>query len=555
MAGGGASVVYKTDVLVIGSGLAGIRAAVAAQKCGADVILVSKGTGASPDIIGFNAAVADKDTSDIHYEDTINSGMYINNKSLVKRMSKEAVLLVDELEAMGVGFDRSGSDYRLLQPLGSSYPRLVHHRSNTAIQVVKIIKKSRAWQEVKTLNNLMITDLLTDGKRIVGACGIDMNMGGFVGFQAKAIVLAAGGSGGLHHFTTYPSDINGMGYALAFNAGAEMVDMEFIQFEPCGFVAPKSLIGKIIVTTLLMAGAELLNNTGERFMFRYSDRGEKVQKDVLSRAMYNEISQGRGSVHGGIYIDVTKLPTKLLVEDQDRYYQSALKAGVDLTKSRGEVAPIAHTFLGGVRIDENCASSVEGLYAAGEVSGGLHGANRIGGNAGTEVLVFGPIAGINAANYVNHMNQSSIEPAFRQGYSEKRREFELRKSAKKSSVTPMEVRNKIGSIISREIGIVKSGEGLTKALGELEEISQLVPVMHSEELNQLSEIYIVNGMLISAKMMIKASLIREESRGAHYRKDYPETNNNDWLKNIIIKRSEDGLTSTISPVLEDTDMP
>lgn len=530
--------IHRTDVLVIGRGLAGLKAAHMASNRGAKVTIVSKGKGASPDIMGFNAPVGPGDSPDTYFEDIVQSGLYINNRKLARIMAEEAEKAVVELAKMGMHFDRKDSGYHLLQPLGCKFPRLVHYGSLTGAEATKLFSKESRRTGVIIFQDIMITDLLAHGGEVIVACGINTKDGNFLGFYAKSVVLATGGCGTLYPFSSYPVDTNSDGYAIGLEVGAELVDMEFMQFEPCGFVHPRELRGHVIPTTLLMEGGELRNKSGERFMSRYnSKKGEKVQKDELSRGMFKEIVEGRGTKHGGVYYDVSMLPRDLIVKGHSIFYKPALKAGIDITKEPAEVAPIAHTSLGGLRINERCETSIRGLFAAGEVSGGIHGANRIGGNAGTETLVFGARAGHYAADYALFQQKKFYGEIFTDLIRTKEKIYESYQSKKVSPLNLLSFKERIRDIMRREMSIVKNEKGLKEGLRELEELQKQLPVLSAKDTNDLVEIYKIKNMMTTAKMMITAGLTRKESRGVHYRDDFPERNDSGWSKNIVIQKS------------------
>ena len=333
---------------------------------------------------------------------------------------------------------------------------------------------------------------------------------------------------------------------MAYQENLEFIDMEFMQFEPCGFVYPPSLIGNVIPTTLLMAGGVLKNANNERFMLKYNkDIGEKVQKDELSRAMHREIIEGRGTKHGGLYYDVTMLPRELIVRNHSIFYEPAIKAGIDITKEPAEVAPIAHTSLGGIIVNEECETSLKGLYAAGEVTGGLHGANRLGGNSGAETLVFGARAGFYSAKYAIAENYIINKNKINDRAKEKISEIELFRNKNNENLDPSIIRKEIHSVMSLAGSILRNKNQLTDALQSLGQIQNKLSKQYAENTNQLLEIIKNNNMVIVAKIIINAALIRTESRGAHFREDFPSIDNENWLKNIIIRKGESKLESEI----------
>jgi len=532
------SQIYETDILVIGSGLAGLRAALAARKEGVDVIVATKNKGASPDIMGFNAPVGPDDSAEVFYKDIMRSGLGLNNKRLASILAKEAKKEVVELEELGISFDKKEGKYDLLQPLGCTFPRLIHYKCLTGAKVGSAMSQEAERKGIKIIKGIMVTNLLVNDGHIVGAFGINVKDGNYIEFHSKAVVLASGGCGTLYPFTSYPIDISSDGYSMAYQVNVELIDMEFIQFEPCGFVYPPSLIGNVIPTTLLMAGGILKNSKGERFMLRHDKEvGEKVNKDKLSRAMHREIIEGRATKHGGLYYDVSMLPKDLIIKNHSIFYNPAIKAGVDITEEPAEVAPIAHTSIGGIKINEKCETSIKGLYAVGEVTGGIHGANRLGGNSGTETLVFGARAGKYSAKYAITQDIKINKNDISNIVKEKISVDELLKNKKDKFVNPLIIRKKLHSIMKEAGGILRNENQLKIALKELNRLEEMIPQQFVENVNQLTEVHKNNNMICTAKIIITAALTRTESRGSHYRQDFPDMNDGDWLKNIIIKNN------------------
>ncbi|MCE5281428.1 MAG: FAD-binding protein [Deltaproteobacteria bacterium] len=525
-----------TDVLIIGSGLAGLRAAEAAAREGARVTVVGKGTGASPGVMGFNVAMNPEDHTEIYYEDLLRNGSFINNKKLAKILAEDSVKEVANLEGLGLEFDRKADgSYDAFQPLGSTHPRLVHYKALTGIKSLSLIGEDCRKMGVVFEKRIMITQLLRHDNRIVGAVGINLRDGAFVSYHANAVVLTAGGCGAIYPTTTYPKDIVGDGYAMVYRAGAELVDMEFLQFDPCCFVYPESIKGSPIATTMMKEGAVLRNVHGERFMFKYGEKGENVQKDELARAMAIEIAEGRGTEHKGVYFDATMLPRDMVVVNHSIFYDPALKAGVDLMKEPAEVAPAAHTLMGGVKIDESCKSSLDMLFAAGEAAGGIHGANRIGGSAGAEILTFGARAGKYAALSAlakTPLPEKTVEPLI----EKERKADSARRERNQGTSDFAEIHNKIQAAMGENVGIIKNNEGLNKACEALESLESRLGSLAVKNAEQLIDLHKLENMITTGKMLARASLARTESRGVHYRSDFPARQDKEWLKNIVIKR-------------------
>lgn len=524
------------DVLVIGLGLAGLRAAHAAVKEGASVIVVGKGIGASPGIMGFNVVASKEDSADQFYADLLKSGTYINNQKLARILAEDSIKEVANLEEIGLHFDKNADgSLNAHQPLGSSYPRLVHYKALTGIRAGELLREDCEKRGVVFAEPIMITNLLQADNQIVGAVGIDLSNGKFVSYLAKAVVLAAGGCGAIYPVSTYPKTIVGDGFAMAYRAGAELVDMEFMQYDPCCFVYPEAVKGSPIPTTMLSEGGELRNIKGERFMLKYGEQAERVQKDELSRAMILEIAEGRGTKHGGLYYDVTKLPRDRVVVDHCIFYDPALAAGVDLTKEPAEVAPAAHTLMGGVKINERCESSKAGLFAAGEVVGGVHGANRLGGSAGAEVLTFGARAGKYAAQYAFARREALSEAKAKELIAKEEATYQQRKARKGGSADGAKIQERIQKVMSEKVGLIKNKEGLSAAFQEMTKLESMLGDLPVTDNNQLISLYKFENMITTGKLQIFASLLRTESRGVHYRSDFPKADDQKWRKNIVFK--------------------
>ncbi len=374
----------KTDVLVIGGGLAGKRCAqTAGKKC--RTVLIANGRGASPYIHGISVPLGRDDSVELFVRDTFLSGRKQGKMNLIKKLCGESAALKDEFD-----FTKDGDEYELLKPLGASVPRVAGIDGRTGLYAMNRIDAEKSFVQH---SDIRAVRLHCEDNRVRGAYCFNLKTGEWIYIAAKAVVLATGGFGGLFPFSTNSSDIGGDGIAMAYDAGAALCDMEFIQFEPTAAVCPNGIRGRSVITTMLYEGAVMRNKNNDRFM------DERVDKDELSLEIYREIIKGNAAEHGGVFYDMTAVDEKLLKGRYADYRDRYLSCGIDIGRQYAEVAPAPHTTLGGIEIDENCKTAVEGLFACGEVTGGIHGANRLGGNAGLEVLVFGKIAGESAAEY------------------------------------------------------------------------------------------------------------------------------------------------------------
>lgn len=511
----------QTDILVIGSGIAGLCAALEAARSGKKVLVACKGNAcASSEVMGFNAPVHGDDSEALFYADTMKSGEEINRSELVRTLSKESVKRIPYMEELGLVFDKNpDGTYNGMQALGNSYPRIVHHMGVTGIKSMELLLTECRHQGVSFKENFRVCDLLVCGQRVYGAVGYERESGSWTPIAAEAVILATGGCGAIHAVSTYPPGMTGDGYAMAYRAGAELVDMEFMQFEPCCFVYPGQLAGRIIVTTMLNEGGKLLNGQGREFMLD-TPGGYKVQKGELSREIAKEIARGNGTSHGGVFFDVTALPEKRVNVDCSLFSGPARAAGIDMTKEACEVAPAAHTFLGGVAINGTCETTVQGLFAAGEVTGGLHGANRLGGNAGAEIYTFGVIAGRSAAAYSRN-----------EGPDLKRAESLACEYCSRSGIQTdpedKEAVKRLQYVIGESLGIFRDEQTMRKAFRDIEKIEKAF----------LCRGITIKNMILITKLQLMSSLERKESRGVFYRTDYPEKQDNSWKKNIYIRQS------------------
>ena len=399
--------IYNTDILVIGSGGAGCRAAIKASKLGLDVIIISKGLSFKSGCTtlaegGYNAAFAyvDKEDSiEAHFNDTLKGGAYLNDPELVRILVEEAPERLTELESYGAMFDRQPSGELNQRPFGGqTFRRTCFQGDRTGHEMMNALKEEIIRLGIRTIEEVMITSLLTDNDGSVwGACGISIKNSDFQIFQAKSTIIATGGAGWMYPVTSNAMQKTGDGYALAYREGADLLDMEQVQFHPTGMLYPESRRGVLITEAVRGEGGRLFNSRGERFMKKYDPRGELATRDVVARAIYREIIEGRGTERGGVYLDVTHLPNEQIEEKLETMLQQFLDVGIDIREEPMEVAPTAHHFMGGARINEHGETTVRNLFAAGEATGGVHGANRLGGNALADTQVFGRRAGEAAA--------------------------------------------------------------------------------------------------------------------------------------------------------------
>ncbi len=533
---------YESDVLIIGSGGAGCRAAIEVSKQGLKPMIISKGlsfrsgcTGMAEG--GYNAAFAyvdSEDSKDIHFNDTMKGGSYLNDSKLVKILVDESPDRLVDLEDYGALFDRQLSGKLNQRPFGGqTFRRTCFQGDRTGHEIMMALKEEIIKRKIATMDEIMITSLILDEnhEKVIGAVGLSLSNSKTIFFRSKAVILATGGAGQLYPVTSNTFQKNGDGFALTWNVGGDLIDMEEIQFHPTGMLYPKSRKGILVTEAVRGEGGILLNKNNERFMKNYDDREELATRDVVSRAIYNEIREGRGNENGGVYLDVSHLPPETIDEKLETMVFQFLDIGLDIRTTPMEVAPTAHHFMGGVKIDENCATSIANLYAAGEVSGGVHGANRLGGNALADTQVFGKRAGISASNIAKNTN-------FEMNFEDiEREENRIKKLVKKGHILPHEIKIAIQNLMWDKVAIIRNQKDLEDALNQLFDLKEKLKDM---DINQethynkgLQEGLEVINMIEIAILVVKSAIIRKESRGAHFREDYPETKD-EWKKSIVM---------------------
>ncbi|MDD1680249.1 MAG: fumarate reductase subunit A [Methanoregula sp.] len=510
--------VVDCHVLVIGSGGAGVRAAIEASQHG-DTVLISKtivGKGGCTTMAegGFNAVMRDEDSCGIHFEDTMKGGAFLNDPELVNILVKEAPLRMGDLVKWGAVFDFTDNDEVAQRPFGGQrFPRTCYAGDRTGHEMMVTLVEHLDGTGVTTLQEYTVIDLLKDGDRVIGAMGLD-EKGNLVLLKADSTILATGGGTKVYDISTNSSSGTGDGYAIGYRAGAELIDMEMVQFHPTGAVFPYDARGRLVTEAVRGEGGLLLNSKGERFMKVYDpQRMELSTRDVVARAIATEIQQGRGSPNGGVFLDVTHLPREQIETRLPVMLEQFLKFGVDIRVTPMEVAPTAHHIMGGLRITPECRTTLPGLLACGEVSGGVHGANRLGGNALAETQVFGRRAGDAAGKA--EKREKKVDPA-----QVKRQQDRLDRFMN-GTRSPSKIRMYLQQAMWEGANIFRTGEGLQKALAAAGVLAD--KKLKAETPRNLAECCIVENMCLTASLICRSALIREESRGAHVRKDIPQT--------------------------------
>ena len=535
----------STDVLIIGSGGAGSRAAIEVDDAGLKATIVSKGlsfrsgcTGMAEG--GYNAVfkTVDKDDSiDAHFNDTLKGGSYLNDKMLVEILVNESPKRLVDLENYGALFDRQESGEIDQRPFGGqSFRRTCYQGDRTGAELLNALKEEIIRRDIECIEEVMITSLVTDGKQVIGATGLNLKDSSLIYFKAKSVILASGGAGQLYPVTSNTFQKNGDGYAISYRAGAKLVDMEQIQFHPTGMVAPESKKGVLVTEAVRAEGGKLINSEGERFMSRYApEKMELATRDVVARSIYQEIIEGRGTEKGGVYLDISHLDDDYIDEKLETMVLQFENVGVDIKHGPIEVAPTAHHFMGGLKINTDASSSLDNLFGAGEVCGGVHGANRLGGNALADTQVFGKIAGVSASEAAKCTELKTNDEMVQAEASR------IEGLIKKGSIRPKEFKNRIKNLMWEKVAIVRDENTLNEALKELLEMQKDLENLDVSAKSQyntdlVTALEVINMVEICI-LTVKSAIIRRESRGAHFRSDFPESKD-EWKKSIVISKNK-----------------
>ncbi len=553
---------YETrehDVLIIGAGGAGLRAAIEALAQGASVGVVCKSLlGKAHTVMaegGIAAAMANVDAADswkTHFRDTMRGGKFLNNWHMAQLHAQESPDRVRELEQWGALFDRTESGDILQRAFGGhTFKRLCHVGDRTGLEMIRTLQDRGVQQGIDVYMECTVTRLLMDNGRVAGAFAYWRENGRFIVFKAKSIVIATGGIGKAWRVTSNSWEYTGDGMALAYEAGAELMDMEFVQFHPTGMVWPPGVQGILVTEAVRGEGGILRNKVGERFMEKYDPkRMELSTRDVVARSIYTEVKEGRGTEHGGAYLDISHKPAEYVKKKlPSMYHQFKELADVDITKGPMEVGPTCHYMMGGIRVDaETAESTVAGLFAAGEAAAGLHGANRLGGNSLSDLLVFGRRAGLAAAQYAKRTAMPSMDnPQIEQAEKELLAPF-----SNSGTESPYAVHRDLQEVMQNLVGIFRTNEDLKKALAELAKLKSRAAkagVEGSRLFNpgwHLS--FDLKAMLIVSEAVAHSALARTESRGAHSRIDYPILDPLWEKKHSIIAQESEGMSRREVPI-------
>jgi succinate dehydrogenase / fumarate reductase flavoprotein subunit len=545
--------VREHDILIIGAGGAGLRAAIAATERGLSVGVVSKSLlGKAHTVMaegGIAASVGNVDPEDnwqTHFMDTMKSGKFLNNWRMAEIFAKEAPDRVYELEQWGALFNRTEEGKISQRPFGGhTYRRLCHVGDRTGLEMIRTLQEKTLATEAKVYMETTVTRLFkNDEGRVVGALAYTRESGRFIHFKAKAVVMATGGWGRIYKVTSNSWEGTGDGCVLAYDAGAELVDMEMVQFHPTGMVWPPGVRGLLVTEGVRGEGGILKNSEGERYMENYDpEKMELSTRDVVARANYTEVTEGRGSPHGGVYLDITHLGYSGIMKKLPTMYEQFLKlADIDISKEPMEVFPTIHYVMGGIKVDpETCESSVPGLFAAGECGGGLHGANRLGGNSLSDLLVFGRRAGLGAAEYVKS-NGYSTEIDATQIETEKKRVLEPLE--RRDGENPYELQEEIQEAMMEHANLMRNEESLKEGLEKILAIKERVPNVKAHGTTLFNPGWHtaqdVRYLTQISEIILRTALQRTEQRGAQWRLDYEGMDDELGKINFIVKKDEQG---------------
>src|ERR687892_639220 len=549
---------YLSDVLVIGGGSAGLRAAIAAHDAGANVLIVSISKRGDPHTTlargGINAALGTMDPEDnwmVHASDTLREGEFIADYEKVDVLCKNAPDAIMELVNWGARFHRE-KDGRLTQRFfgAHTYRRTVFYGDWTGQEIIRVLMEQVNKRKIKVIDNVYITKLLKsdndgagdgDAGHVNGALGVDIENKEFARFECKSLILAAGG-----YTRVYPVSSSrlfenyGEGIALAYEAGVDLVDMEMVQFHPTGMVWPEKAVGVLATEAIRGEGGILLNSKGERFMKNYDpERMELAPRDVVARANYNEIISERGTEHGGVWLDVTHLRKEVIQDRLPTMYQQFMELdGIDISEEKMEAAPTAHYSMGGVVADIKCRTQIKGLFAVGEVVSQIHGANRLGGNSLLDTMVFGKIAGEEAAKLAKQQEEEKV------GDNDTKKTDDGGIFVVKE---PIKLRNEIQELMKQNAGIIREEtrlqNGLKGILGlknkfySKDNITEVSKIDDDNSENIVITLQ-VKSSLVACEAIIRSALMRQESRGAHYRSDFPKLDDERWNVNVYCRKDE-----------------
>ncbi|WP_209732308.1 fumarate reductase (CoM/CoB) subunit TfrA [Methanococcus voltae] len=565
----------KTDILIIGGGGAAARACVEASSTdlNVNILIASKGLfGKSGCTVmaegGYNAVLNAEDSYEKHYMDTMKGGAYINNSELVKILVENSPKELKNLEKFGCLFDRKNEkneeneEYINNNPYnrfkkaqrafgGQSFNRTCYAGDRTGHEIMTgLMEFIGKLDNVNIMEEVMALKLILDNenKTCIGAIFLNLITGEIFPIYAKSVILATGGAGQIYPITSNPVQKVGDGYAMAYEIGLDLIDMEMVQFHPTGVVGK----GTLVTEAVRGEGGILYNKNRERFMEKYDPKKMELStRDVVAKAIYNEVVNLDNGHNGGVYLDVTHLDSEVIEKKLETMFKQFMNLGVDIRKEPMIVAPTAHHFMGGIVINTDCETAIGGLFACGEIAGGIHGANRLGGNALADTQVFGAIAGKNAVNYIKKDNfvsnvenenedekedSKTINLELKKVNDEIKLKKECQNDYEDEKLNYSKLINELRNIMWKYVSIVKNEKGLYKALAELDILSEKSKNLNVKGLYDVQKYFEFKNMVLVSELVIKSALYRKESRGAHYRDDYPTTIEN-CVGNVIINQN------------------
>ncbi|MGA8365793.1 MAG: FAD-dependent oxidoreductase [Candidatus Acidiferrales bacterium] len=544
---------HDYDVLIIGAGGAGLRAAIEALAQGARVGVVCKSLlGKAHTVMaegGVAAAMCNMGEADnwrTHFRDTMRGGKFLNNWRMAQLHAQEAPDRVRELEQWGALFDRTESGEILQRAFGGhTFKRLCHVGDRTGLEMIRTLQDRGVQMGFDVFMECTVTRLVTDGGGIAGAFGYWRESGRFITFRAKSIVIATGGIGKSWKITSNSWECTGDGMALAYEAGAQLQDMEFVQFHPTGMVWPPGVQGILVTEAVRGEGGILRNKNGERFMERYDPKKMELStRDVVARSIYTEVREGRGTEHGGAFLDISHQPAEYVKKKlPSMYHQFKELADVDITKAPMEVGPTCHYMMGGIRVDADTGqSSIPGLFAAGEAAAGLHGANRLGGNSLSDLLVFGRRAGLAAAEHAKNTPPPALDTA---QIDEAERQV-LAPFERATGEDPYAIQRDLQQTMQTLVGIFRTEEDLRRALADLDKLKARAANIRVEGSRLYNPGWHLSQelqcMLIVSEAVTRSALARRESRGAHSRIDFPKLDDAWGKKNNVVAKKGGAMT-------------